>query len=45
MVQLYNQNVVGKQIVIDVKNIESGKLKNVEDIQPFLDKIVEALSH
>ena len=43
MVQLYNPNVVGKQVVIDVKNIESGKLKNVEDIQPFLDKIVETL--
>jgi len=43
MVQLYNPNVVGKQIVIDVKNIESGKLKKVEDLQPFLDKIVETL--
>ena len=43
MVQLYNPNVVGKQIVIDVKNIERDKLKKVEDLQPFLDKIVETL--
>ena len=43
MVQLYNPNVVGKQIVIDVKNIESSKLKKVEDVQPLLEKIVEEL--
>ena len=43
MVQLYNPKVVSKQIVIDFKDIESGKLKNVENIQPFLDKIVETL--
>ena len=28
MVQIYNPNVVGKQILIDVKNIDSDKLKN-----------------
>ena len=43
MVQLYNPNIVGKQIIIDVKNIECDKLKRVEDIEPFLDKIVEEL--
>ena len=32
MVQIYNPNVVGKQILIDVKNIDSDKLKLVEDI-------------
>ncbi len=30
MVQIYNPNVVGKQILIDVKNIESDRLKTVE---------------
>lgn len=43
MVQLYNPNIVGKQIIIDVKNIESSKLKKVEDVQPLLEKIVEEL--
>jgi hypothetical protein len=28
MVQIYNPNVVGKQILIDVKNIENDKFKN-----------------
>ncbi len=30
MVQIYNPNVVGKHILIDVKNIESDRLKTVE---------------
>ncbi len=28
MVQIYNPNVVGKQMLIDVKNIESDRLKS-----------------
>ncbi len=36
MVQIYNPNVVGKQILIDVKNIDSDKLKLVEHIEPFM---------
>ena len=32
MVQLYNPNIVGKPISIDVKNISSDKLKLDEDI-------------
>ena len=45
MVQIYNPNlnVVGKQILIDVKNIESDKLKTVEYIESFMDKVVEEL--
>ncbi len=43
MVQIYNPNVVGKQIFIDVKNIESDKLKTVENLKPFMDKIIEEL--
>ena len=30
MVQIYNPNVVGKQILIDVRNIEHDRLKTVE---------------
>jgi S-adenosylmethionine/arginine decarboxylase-like enzyme len=44
MVQIYNPNVVGKQILIDVKNIESDRLKTVEMIKPFMDKVVEELN-
>jgi hypothetical protein len=40
MVQIYNLNVVGKQILIDVKGISSDKLKTVEMITPFMDKVV-----
>jgi hypothetical protein len=29
MVQIYNPNNVGKQILIDVKNIDSDKLKRL----------------
>ena len=43
MVQIYNPNVVGKQILIDVKNIDSDRLKTVEMIKPFMDKVVEEL--
>ena len=35
MVQIYNPNLVGKQILIDVKNIESDRLKTVEYIENF----------
>ena len=41
MVQLYNPNVVGKQIVLDIKNVEKGKLKLIEVIQPLMKKIVD----
>ena len=44
MVQIYNPNVVGKQILIDVKGIGSDKLKTVEMIKPFVDKVVEELN-
>ena len=44
MVQIYNPNVVGKQILIDVKNIESDRLKTVESLKPFMDKVVQELN-
>ena len=43
MVQIYNPNVVGKQILIDVKNIDSNKLKLVEHIKPFMNFLVDEL--
>ncbi len=43
MVQIYNPNDVGKHILIDIKNVNSDKLKLVEDMKDFLDKIVEEL--
>ncbi len=43
MVQLYNPSLVGKQVLIDVKNVNSDKLKTIEDIKPFMDKVVEVL--
>ena len=43
MVQIYNPNVVGKQVLIDVKNITGDKLKTVEMIRPFMEKIIEEL--
>jgi hypothetical protein len=43
MVQIYNPNVAGNFFLIDVKNIDSDKLKLVENIKPFLDKLVEEL--
>ncbi len=44
MVQICNPNVVGKQILIDVKGIGSDKLKTIEMITPFKDKVVEKLN-
>ena len=44
MVQIYNPNVVGKHILIDIKNINGDKLKLVEDIKPFMDELVEELN-
>jgi hypothetical protein len=41
MVHIYNPNVVGEHILIDNKNIESDKLKLIDDIKPFMNKIVE----
>ena len=43
MVQIYNPNVVGKHILIDIKNVNSDKLKLVEDMKAFLDRIVKEL--
>ena len=43
MVQLYNPSLVGKQVLIDVKNVNSDKIKTIEDIKPFMDKVVEVL--
>ena len=42
MVQIYNPNVVGNQVLMDVKNIEKDKLKTVEMIKLFMEKIIEA---
>ena len=41
MVQLYNPNVIGKQILLDCKNIDSTKLKLIENIQPMMEKIIK----
>ena len=43
LVQIYNPNVVGKLILTDIKNVCIDKLKLVEDMKHFLDKIVEEL--
>ena len=43
MVQIYNPNVVGKHILIDVKNIDGDKLKVVEHIKPFINFLVDEL--
>ena len=43
MVQMYNPNVIGKQILIDVKSISSDKLKTIEMIRPFMEKMIEEL--
>ncbi len=34
---MYNPNVIGKQILIDVKNIDSDKLKTIDMIKPLMD--------
>ena len=44
MVKIYNPNVVGKQVLIDVKNIDNDKLRSIEDIKPFMDQVVEELN-
>ncbi len=44
MVQIHSPNVVGKQILIDVKKIESDRLKTVENLNPFMDKVVQELN-
>jgi hypothetical protein len=44
MVQLYNPNVTGKQILIDTKNIDSSKLKLIENVQPLMEKIIQELN-
>jgi hypothetical protein len=44
MVQIYNPNVVGEQILIDVKNRCSDKLKTVEMIKSFMEKLVGELN-
>ncbi len=43
MVQIYNPNVVGKQILIDVKTIDSDKLKTIDMIKPLMEKIIAEL--
>ena len=35
MVQIYNPNIVGKQILIDVKNISGDKLKSEDNINVY----------
>ena len=44
MVQIYNPNVVGKHILIDIKNVDSNKLKLVDDMKLFLNTLVEELN-
>ncbi len=44
MVKIYNPNIVGNHILIDVKNVSSDKLKSVEMIRPFMDKVVQELN-
>ncbi len=44
MVQLYNPNMTGKQILIDTKNIDSTKLKSIENLQPLMEKIIQELN-
>ena len=43
MVKIYSPNIVGNHILIDVKHISSDKLKTVENIKGFLDRVVEEL--
>ena len=44
MVQMYNPNVIGKQILIDVKSTSSDKLKMIDMIKPLMDKIISELN-
>ena len=41
MAQIYNPSLIGKQILIDIENIDSKKIKSVHDIQPLMETIVE----
>ncbi len=43
MVQIYYPSAEEQQILIDVENIESDRLKIVEYIQSFMVKVVEKL--
>jgi S-adenosylmethionine/arginine decarboxylase-like enzyme len=43
MVQIDNINIVGKEMIIDCNNIESDKLKTVEMIKRFMDKVIDEL--
>ena len=43
MVKIYNPNIVGNHILIDLKHVCSEKLKTVENIKGFLDRVVEEL--
>ena len=43
MVQIFYPNVVGKHILMDIKNVDSDKLKFFDDMKVFFDKIVEEL--
>ena len=38
MVQIYTPNVVGKQVLMDVKRNHSDKLKTVEMIKLFMEE-------
>ena len=40
MVQIYNPNVVGKQVLMDVKNINRDKLKTVEKFYCKLIRLI-----
>jgi hypothetical protein len=44
MVQIYNPSVIGKQILMDVKNNSSDKLKTIDMIKPLMDKKIEELN-
>ena len=41
MVQTCNPNLVGRYILIHVKNISKDKLKTVDIVKLFMDKVVE----
>ncbi len=44
MVKIYNPNIVGNHILIDVKNVSSDKIKTVENIRLFMDIVVKELN-
>ena len=43
MVQLYNPDTIATQALMDVKNIDSNILNDVDIIQAFLNKVIEEL--